>query len=187
MSITMSVRSPLPNLTVKEYLDGELVSDIRHEYIAGQVFAMAGASANHNLIAGNMYSRLRSHLRGSKCSTFMSDMKVRIQTADIFYYPDVLVSCDPKDTDDYCKTQPCLIIEVVSRSTATIDLREKLLNYRQIESLKEYILISQDRIKIEVYRQDDQGQWWLETLGKEDELQLESVGLRIVWRKYMRM
>lgn len=175
----MSVRSPLPNLTVKEYLDGELVSDIRHEYIAGQVFAIAGASANHNLIAGNMYSRLRSHLRGSKCSTFMSDMKVRIQTADIFYYPDVLVSCDLKDTDDYCKTQPCLIIEVVSRNTATIDRSEKLLNYRQIESLKEYILISQDRIKIEVYRQDDQGQWWLETLGDEDELQLESVGLRM--------
>ncbi len=175
----MSVRSPLPNLTVKEYLDGELVSDIRHEYIAGQVFAIAGASANHNLIAGNMYSRLRSHLRGSQCSTFMSDMKVRIQTADIFYYPDVLVSCDPQDTDDYCKTQPCLIIEVVSRSTATIDRREKLLNYRQIESLKEYILISQDRIKIEVYRQDDQGQWWLETLGEEDELHLESVGLRM--------
>ena len=175
----MSVRSPLPNLTVKEYLDGELVSDIRHEYIAGQVFAIAGASANHNLIAGNMYSRLRSHLRGSKCSTFMSDMKVRIQTADIFYYPDVLVSCDLKDTDDYCKTLPCLIIEVVSRSTATIDRREKLLNYRQIESLKEYILISQDRSKIEVYRQDDQGQWWLETLGEEDELHLESVGLRM--------
>lgn len=177
------MQSPVNLFTAEEYLQLEQSSEIRHEYLAGQVFAMSGGSKQHNLIAGNIYSRLRSHLRGGSCSVFMSDMKVRIQLANqnksIFYYPDVIVSCDTDDQDRFSLNYPCLIIEVLSPSTELTDRREKLVNYRNLETLQEYVLVSQDEIKVEVYRQDDQGNWSLTILGKDDELQLNSVGLNI--------
>ncbi|GCL42732.1 Uma2 family endonuclease [Dolichospermum planctonicum] len=176
------MQSPLYFFTVEEYLELEQTSDIRHEYFAGEVFAMAGGSKEHNIISGNVYSRLRSQLRGSSCNVFMSDMKVRINLANenqtIFYYPDVIVSCDTEDQDRYFLNYPCLIIEVLSPSTETIDRREKLLNYRSLASLKEYILISQDQVKVEVYRQDEKRNWTIQTLiNRDDKLHLDSVGL----------
>ena len=176
------MQSPLYFFTVEEYLELEQTSDIRHEYFAGEVFAMAGGSKEHNIISGNAYSRLRSQLRGSSCNVFMSDMKVRINLANenqtIFYYPDVIVSCDTEDQDRYFLNYPCLIIEVLSPSTETIDRREKLLNYRSLASLKEYVLISQDQVKVEVYRQDEKRNWTIQTLiNRDDKLHLDSVGL----------
>lgn len=176
------MQSPLYFFTVEEYLELEQTSDIRHEYFAGEVFAMAGGSKEHNIISGNVYSRLRSQLRGSSCNVFMSDMKVRINLANenqtIFYYPDVIVSCDTEDQDRYFLNYPCLIIEVLSPSTETIDRREKLLNYRSLASLKEYVLISQDEVKVEVYRQDEKRNWTIQTLiNRDDKLHLDSVGL----------
>jgi Uma2 family endonuclease len=175
------MQSPIIFLTVEEYLKAEESSDIRHEYVDGEIFAMAGASEEHNLIATNIIALLRPHLRGTSCRAFVSDMKVKVQVqkADIFYYPDLLVTCDPKDSERYFKTRPTLIVEVLSNSTKTIDKREKRLNYQSIESLQEYVLVSQDEIKVEVYRQDAQGNWSLTILGKDDELQLNSVGLNI--------
>jgi Uma2 family endonuclease len=175
----MGLAVPILKLTVAEYLESEKAGSVRHEYLAGQVYAMAGASAAHNLLAGNLFARLRNHLRGGPCQVFISDMKVRIEAADTFYYPDVLVTCDPQDEDDYFKTRPSLIVEVISPSTAVIDRREKLLAYQKLESLREYVLIAQDEMKVEVYRRDAGGHWWLETLVREDELRLESVGLSI--------
>jgi Uma2 family endonuclease len=178
------MRSPIHNLSVIEYLEAEAKSEIRHEYIDGQVFAMAGGSKKHNLIAGNTYSRLRVHLRGSGCDVFMSDMKVKVkslqQLRTIFYYPDVLVTCNLQDQDQFIVNSPCLIIEVLSPSTEMTDRREKLLNYQAIPSLQEYVLISQDELKVEVYRQDLQGQWTKEVLGKEDDLRLNSVDLTLI-------
>jgi Uma2 family endonuclease len=176
------MQSPLYFFSVEEYLELEQTSDIRHEYFAGEVFAMAGGSKEHNIISGNVYSRLRSQLRGSSCNVFMSDMKVRINLANenqtIFYYPDVIVSCDTEDQDRYFLNYPCLIIEVLSPSTETIDRREKLLNYRSLASLKEYVLISQDQVKVEVYRQDEKRNWTIQTLiNRDDKLHLDSVGL----------
>ena len=176
------MQSPLYFFTVEEYLELEQTSNIRHEYFAGEVFAMAGGSKEHNIISGNVYSRLRSQLRGSSCNVFMSDMKVRINLANenqtIFYYPDVIVSCDTEDQDRYFLNYPCLIIEVLSPSTETIDRREKLLNYRSLASLKEYVLISQDQVKVEVYRQDEKRNWTIQTLiNRDDKLHLDSVGL----------
>jgi Uma2 family endonuclease len=176
------MQSPLYFFSVEEYLELEQTSDIRHEYFAGEVFAMAGGSKEHNIISGNVYSRLRSRLRGSSCNVFMSDMKVRINLANenqtIFYYPDVIVSCDTEDQDRYFLNYPCLIIEVLSPSTETIDRREKLLNYRSLASLKEYVLISQDQVKVEVYRQDEKRNWTIQTLiNRDDKLHLDSVGL----------
>ena len=170
---------PLLTLTVAEYLESEKSSPVRHEYLAGYVYAMTGTSAAHNLIAGNVFARLRAHLRGGPCRVFISDMKLRIEAINTFYYPDVMVTCDPEDREDYFKSRPSLIIEVSSPSTVVIDRREKLLAYQKIPNLREYILISQDEIKVEVYRRDQGGRWWEQTLEREGELELESVGLKI--------
>jgi Uma2 family endonuclease len=177
------MQSPVNFLTIEEYLQLENKSEIRHEYLGGQIFAMSGGSKEHNLIAGNIYSRLRSHLRGGSCSAFMADMKVRIELANqaknIFYYPDVIVTCNPQDQDRFLLNYPCLIVEVLSPSTETTDRREKLVNYRTLESLQEYVLVSQDEIKVEVYHQDNQENWSMQTLGKGDYLELNSVGLTL--------
>ena len=175
------MRSPLNLLTAEEYLEFEQDGEIRHEYVAGQIFAMAGASEAHNLIVGNIFALLRPHLRGGSCRAFVSDMKVKVkaQKADIFYYPDLLVTCEPNDREKYFKTSPNLIVEVLSNSTETTDKREKRLNYQSLESLQEYVLVSQDEIRVEIYRKDDRGNWTVETLGKDDNLQLDSVGLTL--------
>ncbi len=164
-------------LSFPEYLELEQTSPIRHEYLGGQIFAMSGSSEEHNLIAGNILARLHSHLRGSSCRTFISDMKVRVESADVSYYPEVMVVCEPQDRDRYFKTCPCLIVEILSPTTAATDKREKLLNYQKISSLREYVLVAQDEMKIEVYRQDNLGNWFVQTLGKDEQLSLESVNL----------
>ncbi len=106
-------------------------------------------------------------------------VKIQVKNVDIFYYPDLLVTCDPEDKERYFKTRQSLIIEVLSDSTATTDKREKRLNYQTLDRLQEYILISQDKIQVEVYRQDTQGNWSMQTLGQDDILKLESVGLKL--------
>jgi len=175
------MHSPVNFLTIEEYLKFELESEIRHEYVGGEIFAMAGASEEHNLIVGNIITLLRPHLRGTPCRAFVSDMKVKIkvQKANIFYYPDLVVTCDPNDRERYFKTLPTLIVEVLSNSTKTIDKREKRLNYQSIESLQEYVLVSQSEIKVEIYRRDAQGNWLLEVLGRDDQLTLDSIGLNL--------
>ena len=175
------MQSAINFLTVEEYFNLEQTSEIRHEYVDGEVFAMAGASEQHNFITGNIYTSFRSHLRGTSCRTFASDMKVKVkvQKADIFYYPDVLVTCNPNDNERYFKTSPKLIVEVLSNSIKTIDKREKHLNYQNIENLEEYVLIYQDEIKVEIYRKDSQGNWLIQTLGKDDELYLNSIDLTL--------
>lgn len=179
----MSVPLNLTHLTVEEYLKAEESSELRYEYLGGQIFAMSGGSKEHNLITLNIASRLRSHVRGGSCSVFMSDMKVKLELANkgksIFYYPDVVVSCDSEDQDRFFLNYPCLIIEVLSPSTETTDRREKLVNYRTLKSLQEYVLVSQDEVKVEVYRKDAQGNWSLIILGKDDELGLDSIGVTL--------
>jgi Uma2 family endonuclease len=109
-------------ISIDDYLEGELVSDIKYEYVNGEVFAMAGAKRAHNLIAGNIFATLHVHLRGMPCQVFNSNMKVGIlnSTEDIFYYPDVHVSCE-KHCDDHYNTEPKLIVEVLSDSTERKD------------------------------------------------------------------
>ena len=157
------MRSPLNLLTVEEYLKFEQGAEIRHEYVAGQIYAMTGSSREHNLIATNLISLLRPHLRGGSCRAFVSDMKVKIETgiqrADLFYYPDVVVTCNPQDRQRYFLTSPCLVIEILSPSTQATDKREKRINYQTIDSLQEYVLISQDEIKVEIYRKDNNENW----------------------------
>ncbi|HSB09330.1 MAG TPA: Uma2 family endonuclease [Blastocatellia bacterium] len=169
----------LQRLSVEEYLESERDSPVRHEYIDGQIFAMAGASDRHNRIAGNLYNRLDDHLGDGPCEPFISDMKVWVSES-VFYYPDVVVACDGPGADAYYRKQPRLIIEVSSPGTERIDRSEKLLAYRQVKSLKEYVIVSQDRLRIEMFRRGRGGRWtWQVLTEPEDDLRLDSIGLKL--------
>ncbi|MBB1073125.1 Uma2 family endonuclease [Rhodoferax sp. 4810] len=159
-------------LSIDEYLDGEQYSAIRHEYLAGQVYSMAGASEQHNRLAGNVFFHLRAATRGTACGVFINDMKVRIAAHDSFYYPDVLLTCAVNDSESFYKTAPCFIAEVLSPSTELIDRREKLLAYRTLPSLRYYVLIAQNQRLVELYRRDDQGDWHYQVYQETGELEL---------------
>ena len=143
---------PQPQLpvTMQAYLAAEQLSTVKHEYAAGQVFAMAGASERHNRIAMNVGASLHQATRHGHCGTFISDMRVKID--QVIYYPDVMVACDPTDSDPYLKSAPCLIVEVLSNSTERIDRGEKLYNYQKIPQLSGHLLIAQDQLRVDVYR-----------------------------------
>jgi len=170
---------PVSRLSEAEYLENEKASAVRHEYLGGFVYAMAGASAKHNMIAGNLFARLRAHLRGGPCQVFISDMKIKLESLDTFYYPDVMVTCDPSDNADYFRTNPVLIVEVTSPTTATTDRREKLMAYQKIPGLRQYVLIAQDEISVQLYSRDKNGRWWEETLGPDGVMELDCVDLNI--------
>jgi Uma2 family endonuclease len=163
-----TVQTPA-RISVDEYLTGEQRSEVRHEYLGGDVYAMAGSSTDHNLISSNLLVALRSHLRGTPCQVFMVDVKVRLEVAgeDIFYYPDLMVACDPRDRDPYFKQFPKILIEVLSEATERTDRREKFLSYIQIPTLEEYVLVAQDRREVTVFRRGNQ---W------RPEVQREAVG-----------
>lgn len=136
-------------LSEADYLAGEELPGPRHEYLAGEIYAMSGASKAHGIISLNIASRLRSHLRGTPCRTWMADMKVHVDSARAYYYPDVVVTCSSADLGpdapkNYLQ-DPQVIIEVLSTSTEKVDRREKWQNYRQLPDLQEYVLIDQDR------------------------------------------
>lgn len=164
-------------ISVDDYLFGEQDGQVRHEYVDGEVYAMVGASDRHGLIAGNLFAAIHVGLP-EPCQAFVSDMKVRIRTdaKDIFYYPDILVTCDFKDRETYYREKPCLIVEVLSRSTERLDRFEKLMFYRELGSLEEYVLISQDYRQVEVFRRAEQ---WEPVVYRKGEVTLRSVDLRI--------
>lgn len=120
---------------------------------------------------------MAAHLDGGPCRVYFADVKVSVEAADAFYYPDVAVTCDPEDTEEYYLTRPCLIIEVLSESTEGIDRREKLLAYQQLDTLKEYVLVAQATRQVEVYRRERDDEWSLDTITGSDEIHLDSVDL----------
>ena len=144
-------------VSVEEYLAGEDGSDQRYEYIDGRVYAMTGASRKHGLIANAIAYALTPAARQKKCQLFTSDMKLRlgIGSKTVFYYPDVLLSCSPMDKARFFRSEPCLLIEVLSTSTARIDRREKLLAYQSLPSLQTYLLVEQDQQQVEAYQRAD--------------------------------
>lgn len=154
-------------------------SGVKYEFSNGLVYAMAGASRNHNQVAMNFAGLLFMQLRGGKCRVSQSDMKVGINfnNESHFYYPDVQVSCEDED-NKYYNTSPCLIVEVLSESTARIDRNEKLTAYRQLPSLQEYVLCSQDFPAIEIYRRSTN--WTVERFTAGQTVTLESVGYELV-------
>jgi len=164
-----------------DYLALEAQSPVKHEYIAGGIYAMTGASLRHNVIAGNIYSLLRAHLRGTPCRTFMSDAKLRVAKQHSYYYPDVLVTCDPRHQNitpnDSVIETPRLVVEILSTSTEATDRREKLIAYRSLPSLLEYVLVSQNEASIEIHRRQGDIGWQIITLTPGDPVELSSVEL----------
>ncbi len=175
----MAQQARTSRLTIDEYLQGELHSEVRNEYVNGEVYAMVGASAAHNIIAGNLFVALHQHLTGGPCQVFMADMKTLIRSLaeERFYYPDVQVCCDPDDQATYYRERPRLIIEVLSETTERRDRSDKFYAYRRLESLQEYVLVAQDVVRVEVYRR--RTGWNLEIYADDDNVRLESVDLTV--------
>ncbi len=184
----MATKRQLRFVRVEDYLQGEQDGRMRHEYVAGQIFAMTGGSVYHNRIMGNIYALIKTGLAGTPCDTFVADMKV--QTRQAFYYPDVMVVCDPADLDPYTKREPTVIVEVTSPTTRSIDEREKRLAYLSVPSLREYVLAEQDRAEVKVIRRAGEGAWEQEDYDAGDLIRLESLDVMIsmqaiyenVWR-----
>lgn len=163
-------------LSVIAYLQGERSSEIRHEYVDGVVYAMAGASVNHNQITANMLTSLMIHLKGKECRPFSSDLLVKTGK-ERYRYPDVVVVCNEQFLDDYSTDAPVLIVEVLSKGTRQRDRQEKRLEYLQLPSLMEYMLIEQDTVEVEVFRRS-QG-WQPSYYYWGDTIELESVNLSL--------
>jgi len=163
----------------EDYLAGELLASTRSEYLQGEVYAMAGANDSHVTINVNLITIIKTHLRGSACKPYINDMKVRIGEDEAFYYPDLLVCCDPADHQrNHFKQAPLLIIEILSTSTEAYDRGDKFAFYRQLASLQEYVLVNTRSYRVEVFRRNAQHRWELFTFfGAEASMELASIGL----------
>ena len=171
----MATAQQIAFVSEEEYLEGEKIAALKHEYVDGHIYAMAGAHSNHNVLSGNVHGEFRNHLKGKPCRAYMSDMKVRIANGSKYYYPDVLVNCPP--VNGYFTETPTIIVEVLSNSTRRIDETEKRLAYMQIETLEEYVLIAQDFVQIEVIRKSEGWKSAKYFLG--DEVTFTSIGLTL--------
>lgn len=172
----MTVSQHHSYLSPEAYLETEKDSPQKHEYIQGQIYVMAGARDTHVTITANLVALLRNHIRGSGCRLYLADMKARIESLNIFYYPDVMVTCDERDRNfDYYKRYPCLIIEVLSNKTEAFDRGDKFTDYSELETLQEYVLINQKRMRVERFRRDSEERWVLYRYNKGDEFYLESI------------
>ena len=173
-------------MTPQEYLKWEEQQPIKYEYINGEVVAMTGGTIPHNDVALNLAASLKNHLRGKGCKVQIADVKVGVSENGPFHYPDVMVSCDLRDQKARKSIYyPCLIVEVLSPGTEGFDRGQKFRNYRQIETLKEYVLIESDRISVECYRINEKGKWELTaysldsiTNNTELEVELTSIDFR---------
>ncbi|NUN64623.1 Uma2 family endonuclease [Pseudanabaena biceps] len=166
-------------LTYAEYIDRERISSIKHDFVNSQIFAIAGSDANHNLIICNLVASIHQRLRGTNSRLFALDMKLTINLANnATYYPDVMVVGD-RDDGNYVIRNPSLVVEVMSPYTVMLDRREKRFNYQKLESLQEYVLVSQAEINVEVYRRDQDGGWLVQCLDAGDSLHLRSIDLAI--------
>lgn len=158
----------LKALTEMDYLAEEDRAKTKHEFIGGGIYAMAGASERHNTIALNLAAACHAARHGSLCRPFMGDMRLRLEGGNVYYYPDVMVVCNPADTDPMFKSLPCLLAEVTSPSTDGVDRREKLSAYLKIPTLREYLIISQHSPVVDLYQRQDMNQWHTTQLGIDD-------------------
>ncbi|NOT54552.1 MAG: Uma2 family endonuclease [Deltaproteobacteria bacterium] len=172
-------------LTAEQYLALERQAQYRSEYINGFIFAMAGASRRHNLIAGNVFGELRAQLRGRPCEAYINDMRVKVSVTGLYTYPDVVALCGQPDFEDtHLDTllNPSVIVEVLSDSTEAYDRGEKFAHYRRLESLRDYLLIAQNQVRVEHYVR--QGDNWLlsEASVLDGAIHLSSINCEVVLR-----
>ncbi|PSF37495.1 hypothetical protein C7H19_10020 [Aphanothece hegewaldii CCALA 016] len=166
-------------MTPEEYLDWEEEQPLKYGYIDGEIYDMTGGTLPHNEIAVNLTTSLKTYLRGKGCKVFMADAKVGVSEKGPFHYPDVIVTCDPRDQKARRVIyHPCLIVEVLSPSTEAFDRGDKFKHYRQISTLKEYVLISADKINVDCYRLNENNKWEL-TSYSLDEMNLSPEEIEI--------
>lgn len=170
---------PKTKLTPEEYLEFERKSEERHEYFDGEIFAMSGAKRNHNVIAWNIGGELRQKLKGENCEAYPADMRVFVPETGLYTYPDLVVVCgEPKFKDEVFDTllNPVLLIEVLSETPESYDRGKKFQHYRSIETLQEYVLVSQDEARIEKYVKQSDGFWVLsEAVGLDAKIKLDAI------------
>lgn len=177
----MSLPAPQPVFDAQAYLAWEAEQSTKHEYHDGEVFAMAGASDAHVTVAGNVYMALRNHLRGSPCSVFISDMKLRVEEDNAFFYPDVFVTCAESDRgQSHSKSAPVLVVEVLSPATSAYDRGAKFAAYRKLPTLREYALIDPERLSLDLFRREgDSKRWVLHPIEAGGHVEWASVGLQV--------
>lgn len=165
-------------MTAAEFLAWEQTQPVRHEFVRGEIFMMTGGVDRNNTVAGNLYIALREQLRGSPCRVYASDVKLRVEAADCYFYPDLMVTCSAADlADRLVKREPVLVVEVLSPSTAAFDRGDKFADYRALPSLAEYLLVDADRQRCELYRKGADGLWVLHPGAVGQGVQLASVDL----------
>jgi Uma2 family endonuclease len=176
----MTHPAKVAEFAAEEYLRWENAQTEKHEYFRGEVFAMVGATRRHVTVAMNLSGIFLQHLKGSGCRAYMSDIKVRVAGANAYFYPGLVVTCDKSDhAADAFLSAPVLIVEVLSPSTEAYDRGEKFAAYRLVPSLKEYVLADPDTRRIEIYRLDDKGRWYLSEPDTSGDFQLESIALNV--------
>ena len=167
-------------LNRQAYLEWEAAQPDKHEYIAGEVFAMVGVRRGHALAALTIASRLREHLKGSRCDTFVSDMKLFVADADAYFYPDVMVTCDERDRRaELAIEHPKLVVEVLSDSTAAYDRGAKFAAYRKLADLQEYLIVDIAQRRLELYRRAADHWLMFDSAGDGPALQLQSVDMAL--------
>ena len=168
-------------MTAAEFLAWDASQTIKHEFVQGEVFAMAGAGERHIIATGNLLVALRAHLRGTPCRALSNDMKLRVEAADCYFYPDVMVTCGPSlPGNQFEKTEAVLVVEVLSASTAAYDRGDKFASYRQLPSLVEYLLVDVDSRRCDLFRKrESDGLWVLYPTDTQHTLHLASVDLAI--------
>jgi Uma2 family endonuclease len=172
----MGQAAPKAPMTAEEFLAWDEHETIKREFVRGEVFAMAGADEPHVTASMNVAMSLRQHLRGSACRVFMLDMKLRVAAADAYFYPDVFVTCSAADaTSPKMKSEPLLVVEVQSASTAAYDRDDKFAAYRTLPTLQEYLLVDPDRRRCDLFRKGADGLWVLHPFERGTPVQLESV------------
>lgn len=171
--------------TPEEYFIWEELQLERHELIDGRVYAMSGGTQNHSAIAGNFLAIIKPHLRGSGCKTYNSDLKVNILNTPNYTYPDLSVTCDPRDNSSpQYITYPCLIVEVLSDSTEADDRGKKFEKYRRNPNLIDYVLVSSDEMAIDIYHRNDAGDWLILSYRSGDRVELKSIGLSLAIEQF---
>lgn len=177
----MALRSSHAYFSPEEYLAIERISPIKHDYIMGQIVAMAGASKAHVIITGNLSSLLIDHLRGTGCLSYATDMKVRLPELNRFYYPDIAVTCDQDDrrSDQDFILHPKLIIEVLSDTTEAFDRGDKFADYRTIPQLEEYVLVHQHQVLVEHFQRQSNTLWLPQIYRPGDQVEFASINLSV--------
>lgn len=174
----IAAKENFPQLTPEEYFAWEEQQLEKHEYFEGEVFAMSGGSKNHSLIAAGLTSLCFSHLRGSHCQTGTADLRIKVVGSHKYIYPDVVVTCDERDKEStQFITYPCLIVEVLSKSTEAYDRGGKFRLYQKNPVLQDYLLVSSTSIEMDLYHKQETGEWIIKNYQAGDIIELKSINL----------